>query len=260
MRQLAASVQYLPQPMRYAAVRDAPPPRRRSTEVTLPACTVMTTSFAITALVRYNDSLMNSKTTTMSGVVCGDVSWERMIRAVERVRERVLRTAAALDKAGVPYAVAGGNAVAAWVSRVDEAAVRNTQDVDIVLRRMDLDTAAEAMNAAGFVRRHSASIDMFLDGPDARARDAVHVVFAGEKVRPEYALPAPDVTESESAASFQVLTLDALVRMKLTSFRDKDRTHLRDLIDVGLIDETWCSRLPKEIAPRLRHLLDHPED
>ena len=86
------------------------------------------------------------------------------------------------------------------------------------------------------------------------------MVFAGERVKPEYVLPAPEVTESEPAASFQVLTLDALVRMKLTSFRDKDRTHLRDLIEVGLIDETWCFRLPSTIAPRLRHLLDHPED
>lgn len=196
----------------------------------------------------------------MSGMVYGDVSWERMVRAVEKVRERVLRTAAALEKGRIPYAVAGGNAVAAWVSRVDEAAVRNTQDVDIVLRRTDLDAASAAMAEAGFLRRHSASIDMFLDGPEARPRDAVHVVFAGEKVKPEFVLPAPEVTESEPAASFQILTLDALVRMKLTSFRDKDRTHLRDLIEVGLIDEAWCSRLPREIAPRLRHLLDHPED
>ena len=71
----------------------------------------------------------------MSVTPYGKVSWERMIRAVEKVRDRLRRAVAALKKAGVPYAVAGGNAVAAWVSRVDEAAVRNTQDVDILLRR-----------------------------------------------------------------------------------------------------------------------------
>src|SRR5262249_18919949 len=65
-----------------------------------------------------------------------------------------------------------------------------------------------------------------LDGPDARARDAVRVIFAGERVRPEYVLPAPDVSESEESEAFKVLRLDALVRMKLASFRDKDRTHL----------------------------------
>src|SRR5271168_3446914 len=122
----------------------------------------------------------------------GEVSWERMIRAVEKVRERLRRAAAALEAAGVPYAVAGGNAVAAWVSRVDEAAVRNTQDVDILLRRTDLGAARAAMETAGFVYRHAASIDMFLDGPGAKARAAVHVLFAGEKVRDEYLLAAPD--------------------------------------------------------------------
>ena len=49
------------------------------------------------------------------------VSWERMSNAVENVRKRLLRAVAALDSAHVPYAVVGGNAVAAWVSRVDEA-------------------------------------------------------------------------------------------------------------------------------------------
>jgi hypothetical protein len=182
-----------------------------------------------------------------------------MIRAVEKVRERLLRAATALERAGIPYAVVGGNAVAAWVSRVDEAAVRNTQDVDILLRRADLERAKTALGEAGFVYRHSAGIDLFLDGPGAKARDAVHVVFAGEKVRPEYTEPAPDVTETDTTGGFRVLTLDALVRMKLTSFRDKDRTHLRDFIGVGLVDAAWRDRLPAELGARLQELLDHPE-
>src|SRR2546425_335651 len=110
----------------------------------------------------------------------GEVSWERMIRAVEKVRDRLRRAVGALEKAGVPYAVAGGHAVAAWVSRVDEAAVRNTQDVDLLLRRADLAAATAALAAAGFVYRHVKGIDMFLDGPTAKARDGVHIVFAGE--------------------------------------------------------------------------------
>ncbi len=183
-----------------------------------------------------------------------------MIRAVEKVRERLLRAVAALEAAGIRYAVAGGNAVAAWVSRVDEAAVRNTQDVDILLRRSDLPAAINAMSKAGFVHRHVKSIDRFLDGPDAKARDAVHVVFALEKVKADSLAPAPDVTESEATETFRLVTLDALVRMKLTAFRDKDRTHLRDLIGVGLVDADWIERLPSELAVRLQDLLDHPED
>lgn len=187
------------------------------------------------------------------------LAWERMVTAVEKVRQRLRRASQALEQAGIPYAVAGGNAVAAWVSEVDEAAVRNTQDVDILLRRSDLDRAKEALAKAGFIYRHSAGIDMFLDGPGAKARDAVHVVFAGEKVRREYAFPAPNVEESKATPTCQVLGLEALVRMKLTSFRDKDRTHVRDFIDVGLVDKTWVNRLPPELGSRLQELLDNPE-
>src|SRR5947209_703746 len=191
----------------------------------------------------------------MASMSYTEVSWERLSNAVEKVRQRLLRAAAALGQAGVPYAVVGGNAVAAWVSRVDEAAVRNTRDVDILLRRADLERAKAALATVGFIYRHSAGIDMFLDGPGAKARDAVHVVFANEKVRNEYLIPAPDVTDAAAGPPFRVLSLDALVRMKLTSFRDKDRTHLRDLIGVGLIDAAWCNRLPAELAQRLRELL-----
>lgn len=195
----------------------------------------------------------------MASVTLREFSWDRMIAAVEAVRERLQRATAALEKAGIAYAVVGGNAVAAWVARVDRAAVRNTQDVDILLRRADLDAAAEALAQVGFVRRHVAGIDMFLDGPKAKARDAVHVVFAGEKVRAEYVEPAPDVAESEMADQHRVLSLDALVRMKLTSYRRKDQVHLLDLIDVGLIDASWLSRLPVALAPRLQELLDNPD-
>lgn len=189
----------------------------------------------------------------------GPVSLERMVRAVEKVRERLLRATAALDRAGIPYAVAGGNAVAAWVSRVDEAAVRNTQDVDILLRRSDLEPAKRALEAAGFVHRHVAGMDIFLDGPGAKARDAVHIVFAGEKVRPEYVVEAPDIHEAEVDPNFRLLSLEALVRMKLTSYRDKDRTHLRDLIEVGLVGPEWYAHLPAELAERLRALVENPD-
>jgi hypothetical protein len=188
-----------------------------------------------------------------------------MIRAVEKVRNRLLRAAKALEAGGVPYAVGGGNAVAAWVSRVDEAAVRNTRDVDILLRRADFDAARRALEAAGFVYRRVASLgragalDLFLDGPDASARDAVHILFASEKVGDDSVAPSPDISESEDADQFRVVTLPALVRMKLTAFRDKDRTHLRDLIDVGLLDRSFLGDLSPELRSRLQMLFDTPD-
>jgi len=189
----------------------------------------------------------------------GDALWQRMERAVEKIQQRLERATAALEQAGIPYAIIGGNAVRAWVAQADEAAVRTTRDVDILLRRTDWPRAVLAMQRAGFTHRYAKGIDMFLEAPDAKARDAVHVLFAGEKVRPEDALPAPDVSDSENVERHRVLRLDALVRMKLTSFRRKDQMHLLDMIDVGLIDASWCDHLPPELVARLKELLDNPE-
>ena len=47
--------------------------------------------------------------------------------------------------------------------------------------------------------------------------------------------------------------------MKLIGFRDKDRVHVRDMIGVGLIDESWLPKLPSELAERLQELLDDPD-
>ena len=89
-----------------------------------------------------------------------------MIAAVEAVRERARRVAAALSGAGIEYVVIHGNAVAAWVARVDVEAVRNTKDVDLLLQRQDFDRAAEALAAVGFVHQNVAGVDLFLDGPE----------------------------------------------------------------------------------------------
>jgi hypothetical protein len=101
-------------------------------------------------------------------------------------------------------------------------------------------------------------MDAFLDGPGTKLGDAVHVLFAGESVRDGDPFINPAVTDSEPAGEFRVLSLAALVRVKLSVYRDKDRTHLRDMIEVGLIDASWVDRLPADLAGRLQHLIDTP--
>jgi hypothetical protein len=134
-----------------------------------------------------------------------------------------------------------------------------TQDVDVLVRRADLPSVIVSLENAGFVYRHVAGMDVFLDGQNAKVRDAVHIVFSGEKVREHEALPNPEVTEFVNADEYRILTLEALVRIKLTAFRDKDRVHLRDFLDVGLLDETWLPRFPAALAERLQMLIDTPE-
>lgn len=181
-----------------------------------------------------------------------------MSEAVNRVERRLRLSTRALEEAGIAYAVVGGNAVAIWVDSVDPAAVRNTRDVDLMIRREDLDRIRVALEPLGFVYRHVGGMDVFLDGPDAKVRDAVHLVFAGEMVRPGEPGPNPGVDESVLVDGTRVLALEALVTIKLTAYRDKDRTHLRDLLDVGLLDATWSDRLPPILAQRLQALIKTP--
>lgn len=189
----------------------------------------------------------------------GDALWERIERAVEKVRDRLRRVTRALNSASIPYAVIGGNAVQHWVSQVDESVVRNTRDVDIILNESDLDRAIPALEAEGFIYRHSAGVTMFLDGPDAKARDAVHVVFAGKKVRDEYPEPVPGIERYVLMDDARTLPFEQLVAMKLTSYRRKDQVHLLDMISVGLLDERWLDRLSPVLRLRLEELLNDPD-
>src|SRR2546421_9005322 len=168
---------------------------------------------------------------------------DRMERAVAKVRERLLRAAAALNQAGVLYAVVGGNAVASWVATVDEGAVRNTRDVDLLVRRDDLPAVTAALEQAGFVRGEVLDVVMFRDGPEGKPSEAIHLLFAGEKTRSDHLLSAPEIESVEDSANFRMITLESLLTLKLMSNRDKDRTHLRDLIGVGQVDSSWLTKL-----------------
>lgn len=201
----------------------------------------------------------------MAVTAFGPVSWERMEQGIETIRRRLEKAARALDAAGIPYAVVGGNAVAAWVSRVDAAAVRNTRDVDLLLDRNDFERAKMALESVGFVHRRIASLgqaagmDVFLDGPEARIRDALHILWAGELATPDAIEPSPRLSHLEKSGGFALISLEDLVRMKLVSFRDKDRMHLRDLAGVGLIDEGWVLRFPQPLGQRLSAILADPD-
>ena len=184
--------------------------------------------------------------------------WERALRAAEKVKERLQRATRALDSAGVPYAVAGGNAVAEWVGRIDEDAVRTTRDVDLLIRRSDLPAARAALEAVGFIYHHDFGVDTFIDGPNGKPSGGIQILFAGERVRQVDEYPLPDLDESERAVEFQVASLEAVVRMKLIANRRKDQVHLLDLIGVGLLDATWPARLPPPLGVRLQQLLDDP--
>jgi hypothetical protein len=211
------------------------------------------------AMSSIHQSSLEGKTWTAQTVSMGVEILDRMERAVAKVRERLLRATAALNRIGVPYAVVGGNAVASWVATVDEGAIRNTRDIDLLVRRSDFPAITAALEQAGFVPGEVLDVMMFRDGAEGKPSESVHIIFAGEKSRPEHLLSAPEIQTVDDPANFRVLVLDSLVLMKLMSNRLKDKVHIQDMIGVGLIDATWLPKLPPELADRLKQLLDNPD-
>ena len=178
-------------------------------------------------------------------------TYQDFVMAMERVEQRLHRVTAALDAAGIRYAVIGGNAVAAWVARIDPGATRTTKDVELLVERADIDRISAVMSGLGFRREDLRSLTLFVDESEPNRKTGVHVVWAGEKVRPFYAHAAPTLNEVQrDPAGFQVLSLAALVRMKLTSFRDLDRVHVADVLRAGLIEDSLRAALPEDLRAR----------
>lgn len=179
-------------------------------------------------------------------------SFHDYIMAMNRVEQRLRTVTAALDAAGIDYAVVGGNAVAAWVARVDPVATRTTKDVDLLLRRTDSARVTEALGRLRFQREEVLGVTMFIDPDEPSVRGGVHIIWADEPVRPENAFAAPSVHESEvDPQGFRVIALDALLRMKLTSFRRIDQVHIEDLLRVHLVTTELRRALPHALAQRL---------
>jgi hypothetical protein len=183
--------------------------------------------------------------------------WKVYAMAIDDVTARLGRICAALKEKSVPFALVGGQAVALWVTTRDPAAVRTTKDVDVLLQHRDLPRARAAALAVNMDYFEVMGVGMFLERADPNPRHAVHLVWAGEKVRPEYELPSPQIDErQELSPGLPVVSLPGLVRMKLLSYRDRDRVHLTDMIEVGLIGREMLPTLTPELAKRLDSLLN----
>jgi hypothetical protein len=171
---------------------------------------------------------------------------------VERLFGLLERLHSALAKAGVEYRVIGGMAVFFQVSARDPDAARMTRDVDIAVDRSDLERIERAAESFGFRYRHVAGGDMLVSAENPKAKSAVRLVFIREKVRPQDLLPIPDFSEpTRTVEGFLLAPVLELVRMKLTSFRLKDKTHIIDMDSVGLITPEIEAALPDVLRERL---------
>ncbi len=176
-------------------------------------------------------------------------------RHVEQLLDTVRRLVQAFTQAGLDYRVVGGVAVFLHVTERDPGAARSTRDVDIAVDRAQLQAVVDAVRPFGFTHRHAAGVEMLVDAREPKARSAVHLVFVREKVRPEYVEPVPDFSPPARTAEGVLLApVEDLVRMKLTSYRLKDRVHIQDLDAVGLITPEVETQLSEPLRERLREV------
>jgi hypothetical protein len=179
-------------------------------------------------------------------------AYDKRLEQLTEVAERVCR---ALQAAGIEYRIIGGLAIFFHVQARDPLAARLTRDVDLAVDRADLARIAEAVRPIGLQHRHVAGVDMLVNAEQPRARSAVHLVFVREKVRPEDLAPIPAFSQPAVAEEGILLAPVAdLLRMKLTSFRLKDKTHIVDLDSVGLITPEVEETLPDALRLRLKQV------
>ena len=159
--------------------------------------------------------------------------------------------------AALDYRVVGGLATYLYVENAVPDAGRLTRDVDIVVNREDVERIAAAAESFGLHYRDVAGVDMLLQGEDPKARRAVRLLFSGEKVRPEYTEPVPPLGEPTRLMGMRLIPIADLVRMKLTSFRLKDQTHLKDLDQAGVITAEVEAGLTDLLRERLAYIRAH---
>lgn len=172
-------------------------------------------------------------------------------KRVEQLFDLAERVEEAFSAAGLEYRVAGGLAAYLYVEESEPDAGRLTRDIDIAVRREDLDKIANAVAPFGLEYRHVAGVDMLVQAGAPSARRAVHLVFTGEKVRQDYPEATPELGPCRRIRGIRLVPLADLIRMKLTSFRAKDEAHLKDLEDAGLITAEMEAGLSSVLRDRL---------
>jgi hypothetical protein len=179
-------------------------------------------------------------------------AYDKHLEALSAQAERVCR---ALRDEGIEYRIVGGLAVLYHVASRDPLAARLTKDVDLAVNRIDLPRIAEAVRALGLEYRHVAGVDMFVDAKAPKARSGIHLLFAGERVRPADLEPVPSFSEpTVNEAGILLVAPAELIRMKLISYRQRDKTHIVDMDSVGLITPEIEASLTEALRDRLQQV------
>jgi len=103
------------------------------------------------------------------------------------------RIADSLSSDQIPYEVVGGLAVLIHVEEASPEHAALTRDVDLMVRRADLERIKSAAAADGFRFRHVAGVDMLVYGDTPSVKNAVRLLFSEERIRADYPADPPAI-------------------------------------------------------------------
>lgn len=159
-----------------------------------------------------------------------------MSDAADGSRRPLTRVLAAFDGAGIPYAVGGDHAAAAWLESAGGRAKAPPRRLDVIIREPDLSATEAALANAGFISSSRGS-RRFVDRTDQTASVEIY---------PTAPFPAPGdvvyeahVIEAVKLGSMRVLERKALVTWLLGTFEKQERIYLKAMVRAGLIDRSW---------------------
>jgi len=165
--------------------------------------------------------------------------------ALERLVDR-------LTKLEIPYAIVGALSLNAYGYQ------RTTDDVDVLLRREDLESFKKAYLGRGYVEKFPGSKGV----RDADQNVKIDVVLTGDypgdgKEKP-VAFPDP-ATEAVRGERFALLPLSTLIELKLASgmtapHRLRDLADVLELIRVNALEEGFAASLNPYVQEKYREL------
>jgi hypothetical protein len=167
--------------------------------------------------------------------------------------EELEKIVTVLNEAKIAYEGVDGIAVNAHLLPRHRSRSFVWPNIDLMIRREDLEGVVEAGRAAGYEGRRIIG-GYLLIRPGQHPAEAIHLIFAGERSKSTQPSPHPEV-QPEMKSLFGVLVpvapLSDLLRMMLNSFRPKDLVHLEILDETGLITAEMEATLPAALQDRL---------
>lgn len=169
------------------------------------------------------------------------------------VHDTMRRLAKAMNELRIPFAIAGAMAANAHGHK------RTTDDVDILIRREDLQRFKDRYSGLGWVDKFEGSKN-FRDATNNVSVDALIVGnYPGDGLPKPIAFPPPETVSWMNPEGLPFISLEALIELKLASgmtakHRMQDMADVIQLIRVNQLPTSYVEKLNPYVAAAFNDL------